>query len=74
MKRILYFLIIMSIISCFLFRSAGIELTIVNKSEFPIGNVEFTTSERLNVLKFDEIESNQVIRGYLEMKNNKTDA
>lgn len=74
MKKILIGILILTLNSCNLIgKGNGIELTIENKSDFPIENVRFTTSENLAELKFDKIEPNEIVSDFLTMKDNKSD-
>ncbi|EDM44619.1 hypothetical protein SCB49_13645 [unidentified eubacterium SCB49] len=56
-----------------MFKENGIEMTIKNDSNEPITNVEFTTTEKLDVIKIDLIESNESVTEFLSMRTNKTD-
>jgi len=74
MKKILLGILILFLNSChFIGKGNGINFTIENKSDFPIENVKFTTSEHLTVMEFDKIEQNKNISDFLSMKNNKSD-
>lgn len=67
-------ILILTLNSCHLIgKGNGIEFTIENKSDFPIENVRFSTSENLAELKFDKIKPNRDISEFLTMKNNKSD-
>jgi hypothetical protein len=56
-----------------MFKENGIEMKIKNNSSEPITNVEFTTTEKLDVIKIDRIESNESVTEFLSMRKNKTD-
>ncbi|WP_298474366.1 hypothetical protein [uncultured Maribacter sp.] len=56
-----------------MFKNNGIEMTIKNHSNKPITNIEFTTTEKLSVIKVDRIEPNESITEFLSMRKNKTD-
>jgi hypothetical protein len=74
MKKKLTIAIILTLSSChFIGKGSGIEFTIENKSDFPIENVRFTTSENLAELKFDRIEPNENVSDFLTMKENQSD-
>ena len=74
MNKILFGILILTLNSCHLIgKGNGIEFTIENKSDFPIENVRFTTSENLAELKFDKIEPNANVSDFLNMKDNKID-
>ena len=66
-------MIILTLNSCFMFKESGIEMKIKNKSNEPITNVEFTTSENLDVIRIDQIEPNESVTEFLSMRNNKSD-
>ena len=73
MKKLIAILIILTLNSCSMFEENGIELVIENNSKKPITEVEFTTSERLEVIKIDRIESNESVTEFLSMAENKSD-
>lgn len=56
-----------------MFKENGIEMEIKNDSNEPITNVEFTTSEKLEVIKIDRIEPNESVNEFLSMRNNQSD-
>ena len=66
-------MIILTLNSCFMFKENGIEMKIKNDSSEPITNVEFTTTEKLDVIKIDRIEPNESVTEFLSMRKNKTD-
>jgi len=73
MRKLAILLIALTFNSCFFNKKNGIEVKIKNVSNQPISNVEFTTSEKLNSVKFNKIEPNKSVMGFLSMKKNKTD-
>ena len=74
MKKMIVGILILTLNSCNLIgKGNGIEFSIENKSDFPIENVRFTTSENLTELKFDKIEPNENVSDFLTMKDNKSD-
>jgi len=74
MKKILFGVLILTLNSCNLIgKGNGIKFTIENKSDLPIENVRFTTSENLAELKFDKIEPHENVSDFLTMKDNKSD-
>ena len=73
MKKLLAITIILTLNSCFMFNENGIEMEIKNDSSEPISNVEFTTSENLDVIKIDRIEPNESVTEFLSMRKNKSD-
>ncbi len=73
MKKLLVILVILSLNSCVLFKKNGIEVKIKNDSSEPITNVEFTTSEKLDVIKIDRIQPNESVTKYLSMWKNESD-
>ena len=73
MKKPLAIIIVLTLNSCFMFKEHGIEMKIKNDSNEAITNVEFTTTEKLEVIKIDRIEPNKSVTGFLSMRKNKTD-
>ncbi len=74
MKKLVISILILTLNSCHLIgKGNGIEISIENKSNFPIEKVRFSTSENLSELKFDKIEPNENISNFLTMKDNKSD-
>ena len=73
MKKLLSFTLILSLNSCFFYKRDRIELKIKNDSSEPITNVEFTTTEKLEVIKIDRIEPNKFITKFLSMRKNSSD-
>ena len=51
----------------------GIEIKVKNKSNSTIANVEFTTTERIEIINIEKLEPNKSKTEFLSMKNNKTD-
>ena len=66
-------MIILTLNSCFMSKENGIEMKIKNNSSEPITNVEFITTEKLDVIKIDRIEPNKSVTEFLSMRKNKTD-
>ncbi|MBG7610853.1 hypothetical protein IU405_01155 [Polaribacter sp. BAL334] len=56
-----------------MFKENGIEMKIKNNSNETITNVEFTTTEKLEIIKIDKIEPNESVTEFLSMRKNKTD-
>ena len=56
-----------------MFKENGIEVKIKNNSSEPITNVEFTTTEKIEIIKIDRIEPNKSVTEFLSMRKNKTD-
>ncbi|WP_178985144.1 hypothetical protein [Winogradskyella helgolandensis] len=73
MKKIFYLILCLALNSCFMFKENGIEVKIKNNSSEPITNVEFTTTERIEIIKVERIEPNESITEFLSMKINKSD-
>jgi hypothetical protein len=73
MKKLLALTLILSLNSCFFYKKDGIEMKIKNNSSEPITNVEFTTTEKLEVIKIDRIEPNKSVTEFLSMRKNKSD-
>lgn len=72
MKKILLASILITINSCYLFKS-GLNFEIYNNSNSKVENIKFYTSEKLNFTKIDKIESKNKIMNFLSMRNNKAD-
>ena len=73
MKKLIVITLILTLNSCLLFKENGIEMKIKNNSSEPITNVEFTTTEKLKIIKIDKIEPNESVTEFLSMKKNKSD-
>ena len=73
MKKLIIITLILTLNSCLLFKENGIEMKIKNNSSEPITNVEFTTTEKLEIIKIDKIEPNESVTEFLSMKKNKSD-
>lgn len=74
LKKLIFGIFILTLSSCNLIgKGSGIKFKIKNNSESTITNVEFYTSEKLVIAKFDKVEANENISGFLSMKNNKSD-
>jgi hypothetical protein len=56
-----------------MFKENRIEMKIKNDSSELITNVEFTTTEELEIIKIDRIEPNESVTEFLWMRKNKTD-
>ncbi|WP_396596926.1 hypothetical protein [Dokdonia sp. R86516] len=56
-----------------MFKDDGIEVKIKNNTNEPITNVEFTTTERIDIIKIDRIEPNKSTTEFLSMQKNKAD-
>lgn len=66
-------MITLTLNSCFMFKENGIEVKIKNNTREQISNVEFTTTEKLEIIKIDKIEPNESVTEFLSMRKNKTD-
>ncbi len=73
MKKLLALTLILTLNSCFFYKKDGIEMKIKNDSSEPITNVEFTSTEKLEVIKIDRIEPNKSVTEFLSMRKNKSD-
>ena len=51
----------------------GINFEIVNKSNYKMENVRFSTTENLNEKRYDKIQSGKSISNFLSMKENVND-
>jgi len=56
-----------------MFKENGIEMKIKNNSNETITNVEFTTTEKLEIIKIDKILPSETVNEFLSMKKNKSD-
>lgn len=73
MKKLVIFLVILTMNSCDNSKENGIEMEIKNESSKPITNIKFTTTENLDVLKIDRIEPGKSVTDFLSMMKNKAD-
>ncbi|WP_299716666.1 hypothetical protein [uncultured Tenacibaculum sp.] len=73
MKKLLGIVLILTLNSCIFYKKDGIEMKIKNDSSEPITNVEFTTTEKVNMIKIDRIEPNESVTEFLSMRKNKSD-
>lgn len=73
MKKLIVITIILTLNSCSMFKENGIEMKIKNNSSEPITNVEFTTTEKIEIIKINKIEPNESVTEFLSMRKNKTD-
>ncbi|WP_452218916.1 hypothetical protein [Lacinutrix undariae] len=73
MKKLIAIILILNLNSCLLFKENGIEMKIKNESNEPITNVEFTTTEKIEIIKIAKIEPNETVTEFLSMKKNKSD-
>ncbi|MEP0710425.1 hypothetical protein [Algoriphagus sp.] len=73
MKRAIPILLILTLNSCYLLGENGIKVAIKNKSNEPITNLEFSTTENLEVIRIDRIEPKEQINDFLSMEKNKLD-
>jgi hypothetical protein len=73
MRKEISILLILILNSCFIESENGISVEIKNNSDTPVTNVEFTTSENLEVIRFDKIEPNQTVIEFLSMNKNQSD-
>lgn len=72
MKKLLIGIIVLTLASCAEIRG-GVDVKINNNSDFTITDIMFSTSENLENLKFESLESNKSVKGFLSMKENKFD-
>lgn len=73
MKKLILVLSLISLNSCYLFQENGIDFKIINNSDLPISDVKFSTTENLDSATFRTIEADQSEKGFLSMKNNRSD-
>ncbi|APD07995.1 hypothetical protein UJ101_02496 [Flavobacteriaceae bacterium UJ101] len=73
MKKLIPIIFILTFNSCLMFKRNGIEMKIINNSDNTITNIEFTTTEKLEVIKIDKIKPNECITKFLSMSKNKSD-
>jgi len=72
-KKAISVLLVLILNSCFIDSENGIKVEIINNSNEPITNLEFTTSENLEVIRFDKIEPNETVNEFLSMEKNQID-
>ena len=65
-------LIVLTLFSCNYLKQ-GIEVKIDNDSNETITDIVFTTSENLETIEFESIDTNKSVKGFLSMKENKVD-
>ena len=65
-------LIVLTLFSCNSFEN-GVEVKIDNNSNETITDIVFTTSENLETIEFESIDTNNSVKGFLSMKENKVD-
>lgn len=73
MRKVTLLLLLVAISSCNLTKEKGITFRILNTSDFPITEVEISTSENLGKISIDRIEKSEDKEGFLSMKDNKMD-
>lgn len=74
MKQCLLLIAVCVLNSCHLIGKAdSVSFEITNNSENVISDIEFYTSEKLEIVNIDNIQPKQTISKVLQMKNNKTD-
>jgi hypothetical protein len=71
--KLVFFLYVLSFISCKLYSGDGIEVTLENTSSSIIHDVEIGTSEELATIKYIKLEPGEKIDSFLSMKENKSD-
>lgn len=65
-------LIVLTLVSCNYLKK-GVEVKIDNNSDEKITDIVFTTSENLESIEFESIDTNKSVKGFLSMKENKVD-
>jgi len=65
-------LIVLTLFSCNSFEN-GVEVKIDNNSDETITDIVFTTSENLETIEFESIDTNKSVKGFLSMEKNKVD-
>ena len=74
MIKTFFGLLIFTLISCQMVgKENGVNFSIENKSDHPIENVRFTTSEYLHELKFEIINPNEKVSDFLNLEENRND-
>lgn len=71
MKNVISILLILN--SCYAISENGIKVAIKNNSNEPITNLEFTTTENLEVIRIDRVEPKEQIKEFLSMGKNELD-
>ena len=72
MKKFLTGIILLTLVSCNYLKK-GVEVKIDNNSNETITDIVFTTSENLETIEFESIDTNKSVKGFLSMKENKVD-
>ncbi|WP_299399187.1 hypothetical protein [uncultured Gelidibacter sp.] len=73
MKIFICILTVLTLNSCSRFGENGIEVAIENNSNTPITDVQFTTSEKLDVIKRTNIDPKETATDFLSMTKNQSD-
>jgi len=72
-KNLISILLILILNSCYAISENGIKVAIKNNSNEPITNLEFTTTENLEVIRIDRVEPKELIKEFLSMEKNELD-
>ncbi len=73
MKKIVLLLVPFVFSSCFVFKKNGIQVAIQNNTDAPITQVHFSTTENLETIVIERIETQETVIEFLSMKKNETD-
>ena len=72
MKKLSASFLLLSLISCS-FSGTGIKVEIINNSDERISDIEFTTSEHLEVVQLKAMSPKETVTEFLSMKKNEVD-
>jgi hypothetical protein len=72
-KNVIAILFILILNSCYSISENRIKVAIKNNSNEPITNLEFTTTENLDVIRIDRIEPKDQVKEFLSMEKNELD-
>lgn len=73
MKKVIFLFILPLLFSCNLTKENGISYKVVNNSDTEINNIVLSTSEKMDSTVIKTIGPNKVVKGFLTMKNTRTD-
>lgn len=73
MKKLICILTVLTLSSCSRFTENGIVVAIENNTSAPITDVQFTTSEELDVIKTTKIAPKETVNDFLSMTKNQSD-
>ena len=74
MKKVLIIsIIVLTLVSCTLFRGRGVDFEIKNDTQFTITEVKIMTTDKSTTPVFSTIDSGQSVSGFLKMEKDRND-